>query len=294
MHKICDIRKIAVVGHFTYFQNHFPERWESNDSVRCFDVSEKDYSWLIAVYNYRPQLTIFFRPELYPGKYIDRISGIKVAILSEPLPLIRNNNLQYTDETVLRENVYRSMSWSSYHWRIYYDSGKIESAKKMGYPIDEYRPIPIDTAVFNDSKSKKRKYDVVFLGKPTQHRVSKLDFMRSTNMNFVWIAHGIKGSMLAELFQRSKIVLNIHADGKNAFEPRVYLAAACGAGVVTEPLTIQPEIFVDKIWEEHGEWNEYIIKKYIEKSENIKINYEKELLKISMWALIQEIWSRFK
>ena len=76
------ITRIAVVGHYTYFENHFPEGWRKDPNILCVDVDESDYGWLLTIYNYRPQLTLFFRPELYPRRYVESIPGLRVAILS--------------------------------------------------------------------------------------------------------------------------------------------------------------------------------------------------------------------
>ncbi|WP_250865915.1 hypothetical protein [Caballeronia sp. INSB1] len=289
------LSRIAVVGHFTYFENHFPEGWQGDSEVLCVDVDERDYSWLLSVYNFRPQLTLFFRPELYPRHYVESIPGVRVAILSEPLPVLTDGELTYTDETRLRERVYASMAWSAYHWRIFYDKGKQESAEKMRFPIDEFWPLPIDTSHFRPpSAGKKRSFDVTFLGKPTPHRISQLDFLRSSSMSFLWVAHGLSGKRLAEIFRRSKIVLNVHADGHEAFEPRLYLAAACGAGVVTERLSSRPDYFKDFIWEHTGHWNEGSLKEYVNRATEMsglgKLLDDVEAL--STRRLINDLWNR--
>jgi hypothetical protein len=291
------LSRIAVVGHFTYFENHFPEGWRDDPNVLCVDVDERDYSWLLTVYNFRPQLTLFFRPELYPRQYVERIPGIRVAILSEPLPVMIDGELAYTDETRLRERVYASMAWNAYHWRIFYDKGKQESAEKMRFPIDQYWPLPIDTSSFRPPGAGKDKpFDISFLGKPTAHRIQQLDFLRSSSMSFLWVAHGLSGKQLAEIFRRSKIVLNIHADGHAAFEPRLYLAAACGAGVVTERLSSHPAFFTDSIWELTGHWNENSLKAYVDRVSDMPCStrVQDDVEALSTRRLIDELWNRLR
>ena len=287
--------RIAVVGHYTYFENHFPEGWRKDPNILCIDVNEGDYSWLLAVYNFRPQLTLFFRPELYPRRYIESIPGLRVAILSEPIPDLVDGELVLTSETRLRLRVYSNMAWDAYHWRIFYDKGKKASAEKLAFPIDEYRPLPIDTESFCPPVSlKDRIYDVSFIGKPTPHRISKLDFLRSSSLKFLWVAHGLSGNNLAAIFKRSKVVVNVHADGVKAFEPRIYLAAACAAGVFSEPLSSKPEYFLYGIAENNQEWNTQVLKDFIE---NIYAGIDvrsvaQDCAALSTRRLIEEVWSR--
>ncbi|MEZ5117550.1 MAG: hypothetical protein R2737_14915 [Candidatus Nanopelagicales bacterium] len=202
------------------------------------DVDERDYSWLRVLYNFRPNITMFFRPELYPGHLVRAIPGIRVAILSEPIAAMSAGQLRFTEESRLRHLVYSNMDWLSYHWRVYYDEGRRPEASALGFVIDEFRPLPIDTSVFRPPPPEAaRDIDVFFVGKATPHRIETLDFLRLHPGRFLWIAHGVSGSELAALLQRSKVVLNVHADGVPAAEPRVHLAAACGAVVLSERLS---------------------------------------------------------
>jgi hypothetical protein len=37
--------------------------------VLCLDVNETDYSFLLNLYDFRPDITLFYRPELYPEAF---------------------------------------------------------------------------------------------------------------------------------------------------------------------------------------------------------------------------------
>ena len=255
--------RIVVIGHYTWFSNHFPEGWEDDPLVRCLDVDESDYSFLIYAANFRPSITLFYRPELYPPQYLEAIPGRKVAFLSEPLPMLKDGRFLTSSETELRTTVYERMSWNSYHKSIYYDGSKEAAIRALGWPIDRFEPLPIDTSVFKP-KGRARAIDVCFLGKPTKHRIRQLNFLRLAPWRYVWIAHGIYGRALAEVFQRSKVVLNIHADGLPAVEPRIYMAAACGCCVLSETLSARPTVMADRVVEYSGELNSSLIKHAIE------------------------------
>jgi len=290
--------RIAVIGHYIYFANHFPEHWQSDGNVLCLNVSERDYSWLVCVRNFRPDLTLFFRPELYPRRLVEAVPGIRVAFLSEPLPNVSDGRFEHTPETDLRLLVYANMAWGSYHWRIYYDEGKRESVARLGFGVDEFRPLPVDTATFYPLRGQDRpapRYDVCFVGKPTVHRIEKLDFLRSSHLSFVWVAHGAAGADLAWVLQRSRLVLNVHADGMPAMEPRVYLGAACGGLVVSEPLSSAPSYLCDRIIQVAGPWNEEVFQSLLAVEDRLQgpLDLADEVARMGTRRLVQDVWARF-
>lgn len=252
--------RIAIVGHFTYFQNHFPEHWREDENVRCFDVDERSYGWMANVKNFKPDITVFFRPELYPHRSIVSVPGIRVAYLSEPIPSVSNGKLNHTSETNIRLAVYKRMDWSAFHWRVYYDPGKRESAEILNFQIDEYRPLTIDTSSFFPAPTNSVfEYDVCFVGKATPLRISALDFLRSSRLRFIWVAHGLSGMKLANLFRNSELVLNVHADGMPASEPRIDLALACGRPVLTQPVSTTPSFLPQLVHQHDLPWSSELI-----------------------------------
>lgn len=244
--------KIGVVAPFTWFSGHFPERWESDPNVFCLDVDEADYRFLIRLINFRPDVTLFYRPELYPKRFLDEVTGKKIGFLSEPVPKIVNGSFVTSNETDLRLLVYGNMSWSSYDQVYFYDKSKIMSVQKLGWPVSGFRPMPIDLEVYRPDSIADRPIDVFFIGKPTVHRVAQMDFLRTMRVNYRWIAHGVSGRELAEAFRMSKVVLNIHADGLPATEPRIHLAAACGCIVLSERVDGDISPFGDRVIEYDG------------------------------------------
>jgi hypothetical protein len=256
--------RIAVVGHAAWFTNHYPEDWRDDPNTLCLDVKESDYSWLMVLRNWRPDATLFYRPELYPERFVRHVDGVRVAFLTEPLPALNNGDLETTAESALRLQVYAGMAWNAYHRRLYYDSGRAATAARLGWPIDAFRPMPINTTLFHaPSVHAKRPIDVCFIGKATPHRIARLEYLRASGLRFVWVAHGVYGTRLARLFRRSRVVLNVHADGIAAQEPRLYLAAACGCRVVTEPLSTAPVALRSWIVEEPRDWTERVLQEHL-------------------------------
>lgn len=169
--------------------------------------------------------------------------------LERAVTFYSNGVLEASSETDLRLSVYQSMQWDLFDRVFYYDEGKADTVKYLGWNLSGgFFPLPINTEYFRPSL-KPRPIDVCFIGKPTPRRIQILDFLRSANLNFVWIAHGVHGRQLANVLRRSKVVLNIHADDLPAIEPRIFLAASCGCAVVSDALPKSPAYFSDQVFE---------------------------------------------
>jgi hypothetical protein len=248
--------RVGFVGPFPWFANHFPEGWESDPDIMCLDVDHGSYDNLLLLRNFRPDMTVFYRPELYPRRLVEAIPGYRVAFLSEPLPRLVNGVIEHTEETELRLQVYSSMQWPAFHRRIFYDESRSVTADLIGFPIDEFRPLPIDTSVFHPRNRANPEWDVVFVGKATPHRIQALDFLRISKLRFLWVAHGFTGARLADLFRSARAVLNVHADGKPQLEPRLTLGAACGPLVITESLSAPPSHLKGRIVELSSPWTD--------------------------------------
>lgn len=76
--------------------------------------------------------------------------------------------------------------------------------------------------------------DVLFVGTPSPRRNHLLEHMRS---EFPVVTVGAYGREMVRLFNRAKIVLNIHAHSFPIVESRVYEALGCGAFLLTERLS---------------------------------------------------------
>jgi hypothetical protein len=267
--------KIAVVGSKTYFENHFPDVNPDRYNLEIFYTDERFFDWLRLVSNFDPDLTIFYRPEMLPEKNIEEIPGRKIAFLSEPVSRNLGAKVMSSMETLMRETVYRKFKPSLYDWTIFYDKGQAGGTERYGLEIDEYRPLPINEKYFNINTdfAEKRDIDFLFVGKPTQYRMKLLEGLQNSPLNFVWLAHGISGEQLGKYLRRSRIVLNLHSDGLPAFEPRVYLAASCGAYVLTEELSHAPEAFHQFILENEN-WNPQDLKNHLIRLDGLSLQHD--------------------
>ncbi|KAB2788085.1 glycosyltransferase family 1 protein [Brucella anthropi] len=228
--------RVACLGHRVYFENHFCEL-----KSRFFDVAWFDYDHFSnTVYRdiraYRPDVTLIYRPELHKATDLVSISGYKIGFSTEPLPKMAiDGTIKTSSETDRRLAMISQLEKAGYNRIYHYDKGSKSFIELKGLPIDDYAVIPVNTNYFNPSRIPKPKWDILFLGKATERRSRILSRLKNHNVSFLWIEHGVSGSELGKLFKRSRCILNIHADDIQALAPRVYLAAACGVPVLTDP-----------------------------------------------------------
>lgn len=227
--------RYACIGHRIYFENHFIEGHDSNPNIKSFDFDH--YSWrpFQQLISFAPDVTLIFRPELYPAELVRSIPGLRIGFSSEPLPTGNWRTWQTSSETSLRESLYEGRTFSDFHYFFHYDRLSQPWFKHYGIQVTDFRVLPIDTLVFRPKPSPKD-IDFLFIGKATEYRLRVLDRFRTWPFRFVWVAHGVFGKSLADLIRRAHCVLNVHADGRIQSEPRVILSASCGTPVLSEPL----------------------------------------------------------
>jgi hypothetical protein len=246
--------RYATIGHKTFFLNHFVEKPNrSGDTSAGFNFNHYSWEFIGDVVNYNPDISLLYRPELYPRQILQAIPGMKIGYSTEPLPKYINGKIVRTGETKVRERMYRYLQFNEFHELFHYDINSKSYIEERGWRFSGYRHIPINTDWFNPFYNGKKLWDVVFIGKATDRRNAIMDFLRmSHDVSFLWVAHGVSGYHLSRIFKKSRCVLNIHADDTINFEPRIYLAAACGIPVVSEPVGIikfpmQENVFFTKM-----------------------------------------------
>ncbi len=113
---------------------------------------------------------------------------------------------------------------------LHYDESRVGFLRELGFPV-----LPALLGVnMSQLESLDRDIDILFFGRASDRRVKFLTRFKERHFNFVWIEHGLSWQDLAKLICRSKIVLNLSADGNDNFEPRVLLALAGGCHVYSE------------------------------------------------------------
>ena len=226
--------RVACLGHDTYFENHYCEKSATNFLVGWFSFDHFSSDFYRDIVNFRPDITLIFRPEMHHKSDIALIPGIKIGFSSEPMPKIVNGIVQKSTETDRRVGIFTRMDFTAYDAVYHYDQNSKDYAEQMGWPFAGYRELPVNTDFFHPFDKPEPYWDLVFVGKATPRRSDLVSALKSYNIQFLWIEHGVSGRELADIFRRSKCILNIHADELVALEPRIYLAAACGVPVLSD------------------------------------------------------------
>lgn len=244
-------QRLACVGHRVYFQNHFCER-----SSDVFDVTWIDFDHYSTIHyarlrEARPDVTVIFRPELHDATALRAIPGVKIGVSSEPFPKLIGRELWRSSETDRRLAIFKQLSHDAFDGLYHYDVMSKAYCESAGMRFDGFGPLPINIDWFSPGRAaRKPLWDMVFVGKVTPRRQRLLDPLKNVNRDFLWVEHGITGQAMSEIFKRAACVVNIHADDIVALEPRVYLAAACGVPVLSEPTGTSGYPFEDFVVEQ--------------------------------------------
>lgn len=228
--------RVACVGARVYFENHFCERSAHGYMVEWFDFDHDSAVFYNALIEFRPDITLIFRPELHAPRHLRMVPGLKVGYSTEPFPKVYEGRLLRSAETDRRLSVFEKIPFGEYHAIYHYDGNSRSFCEEQGWRFFDYRPLPINTDHFNPWNRPPARWDAVFVGKATQRRIALLGGLKDVNRPFLWIEHGVSGAELAQVFRQARCVLNVHADDLVGLEPRVYLAAACGVPVLSDPV----------------------------------------------------------
>lgn len=248
------IAKVAFVGQSEYFRCHYED--DLRDTYLVFEkqlmwgASDSFYDDLIA---FDPDLTFVFRGELLPIETLARLGGRKVAISSEPFPKYIDGTAAFTNDSLDRFLFFiENFRPEAYDFVLHYDPISQSFLRDVGLHFSECMPLPIAAEVYTPI-DKPRKRDVLFLGRSSAHREELLGLLKR-DYDVLHLAHGWPSEHrersvardLLPMVSNFKVVLNIHAEDEISWEPRVQQMMACGALVVSEPISkneiIQPNI----------------------------------------------------
>jgi Glycosyl transferases group 1 len=238
--------KVAFVGQMEYFRFHFED--DLNDlydvkkfQLRWFEPSTGYYQNLVA---FRPDLTVVFRGEFLPTALLPGLSGIKIAISSEPMPKVLDGKLVCTDESLERFRLFLGIADKSFDFIFHHDQSSESFFESQGVQLSGFIPLPIATEALRPFGTGPWR-DILFFGRSTPHREEFLGPLKR-EFDVLHIAHGFPGPNAAierdflPIVASFHIALNIHAADELCWEPRVQQLLACGALVVSEPISPNP------------------------------------------------------
>jgi len=230
------MKKIAFISQPEYFrfiyENYLDDIFEVREFPFNFDMTENDFGELV---DFEADYNFFFRGEFFPEKVLNRMKGLKIALSSEPFPRKINGKWDFTSDSIKRYLIFRKIRKKNFDYVFHYDKASLSLFEKDGMHLSGEFTFPVATNVYCPIKTEK-KWDFFFIGRSTNHR-EKFFTPLKHKFNFLHIAHGIWGRDLVKIINKSKICLNIHAEPEISWEPRTQMLLACGAFVISEPLS---------------------------------------------------------
>lgn len=260
--------KVAFICQPEYFRFTYDNALNDFADVREFkltySMTPSDFDDLKA---YHAHFNIFFRGEYVPNEVLEKLEGIKINLSSEPFPRRIDNHIEYTLDSVKRYLGFRKIRNKLFDYVFHYEAASLEFMQKDGLFLSGEFAFPVATNTYKPVRLEK-KWDLLFIGRSTQHRESIFNPLKH-HFNFLHIAHGIWSADLVELINQSRICLNVHAEDEISWEPRLQMLLACGAFVISEPITpnnyYRPGIDYVEITR-NGKWLE-VVKYYLNNPE---------------------------
>ena len=228
--------RIAFISQPEYYRFIYEGDLDSFAEVREFRLTHNmDSSEFNALLAYDADYNIFFRGEFVPNDVLQGLDGLTIELSSEPFPREIDHEIEYTRDSLLRYDIFRAIRQKSFDYVFHYDVASLGLMKKDGLELSGEFVFPVATDVYKPTKTD-IKWDLFFIGRSTPRRELYFNKLKHHH-NFLHIAHGIWGPELVEYICASKICLNIHAENEISWEPRLQMMLACGAFVISEPVT---------------------------------------------------------
>ena len=228
--------KIAFVSQPEYFRFMYENDLDCLGEIYEFSLhygmDEKEFKPLIdfcADYNF------CFRGEFIPESVLNKLSGVKISLSSEPFPRVIDEKLEYTLDSINRYLTFRPIREMSYDYIFHYDEASLAFLEKDGLFLSGAFPFPVATGSYF-KKDEIKSWDFFFIGRSSVHREIFFAPLKH-RFNFLHICHGIWGPELNHYINRSKICLNVHAENEISWEPRLQMLLATGAFVISEQVT---------------------------------------------------------
>ncbi len=228
--------RVAFVVQPEYFRFIYEHDLDGIVEVREFPF---DYSMSLEAFRplieYRADFNLFCRGEFVPNEVLQALSGMRIALSSEPFPRIVDGRIEYTEDSIKRYQAFNLIRAKIFDYVFHYDQASLPIMERDGLCLSGEFPFPVATSTYTRKEVEKR-WDLFFIGRSTPHREMIFTSLKH-HFNFLHICHGIWGPELVDYIGASKVCLNVHAEPEVSWEPRVQMMLAAGAFVISERLT---------------------------------------------------------
>ncbi len=228
--------KIAIFSQPEYFRFMYEHELKPFADVLEFKLQiglrVSDFKPMI---EYQADYNFFFRGEYVPDGVLEQLTGVRVALSSEPFPRMLHGRHEYTIDSIQRYFIFRSIRRKPFDYVFHYDASSLPFLKWDQLFLSGQFAFPVATSVYRPHERPK-KWDLFFIGRSSVHRETYFGLLKH-RYNFLHICHGIWGEPLVDYLCAAKICLNIHAENEVSWEPRMQMMLACGVFVISEKIT---------------------------------------------------------
>jgi len=236
------IERVAFIGQLEYnlpfFESDLSEQFDAkvfharaSNAGFAFSTSEDG----IHIDEFKPDISVFFRPEFFRNEALDRLGGIKIAISTEPFPKFINGKLFFSKDSISRFKRFLAASELNFDYILHYDESSLSFMRMMGAHVSGILPLPVATGTWKPSTRSSPRWEIAFLGRSTEHRERHFGLLKR-DLRFLHIAHGLTGAEALPYYHSSIIGLNIHAENEPSWTPRLQQLMSSGLLVVSEPI----------------------------------------------------------
>ncbi len=180
------------------------------------------------------EVTVLFRPEIFPAGTFHGLPGAVLGFLTEPLPRRERGEVVHDDlKGRLRDlsridplNVDRVIAFDPL----------IASAADDAAPVWRSLPLPVADSFFRPVGTAAPAPPALFVGRSTPHRERFLAAAKWQGDVF-HLGFGVDTEHLQQLMEDHSVAINVHNEPYPTFENRVCIHLAAGQLVFSEPLS---------------------------------------------------------
>jgi len=183
---------------------------------------------------FRPQVTVVFRPDVFPAGALHDVPGALLGFLTEPLPRQGRKAVRHPDLDRRLADL-GAIDPLNVDRVVCFDPKSVPSAEKF---VSVWRalPLPVADRYYRPVGAPVLDPKALFVGRSTPHREKYLSRARESG-ELLHLAFGVDADHLQQLMAEYPIAINVHNEPYPTFENRASLHLAAGQLLISEGLS---------------------------------------------------------
>jgi hypothetical protein len=122
-----------------------------------------------------PDIAVFFRPDFINNDVLRRLTGLKIAISTEPYPKYISGAFHYTSDSIKRLKLLTRVAVHQFDYLIHYDQASLSFLELMGLRVSGPFVLPVATRIWRPPEQPNHTRDLTHRA---LHRASRASFRR--------------------------------------------------------------------------------------------------------------------